>query len=49
MLENSIEYANYVYSNAEFYGMKRNIHNGIIFEMGDYLIDTDEACNPKLR
>ena len=51
MLQNAIEYANYVYSNVEFYsiGRSRKTHKGISFQMSDYFIDTDEACEFESR
>ena len=46
MLENNINYANLVYSGAEFYGGRHTIHRGITFKLGGYLIDTDDMCEP---
>ena len=47
ILQNSIEYANVVFSNVEFSTRNRGrgAHRGIKFQMTDYLIDTDEVCH----
>ena len=47
IFQNSIEYANSVYSNVEFHTTDRRhgVQKGIKFQMTDYLIDNDEACH----
>ena len=47
IFQNSIEYANKVFSNVEFNteNRRRGVHRGIKFQMTDYLIDTDEGCH----
>ena len=51
ILQNSIDYANHVYANVDFYSFdgSQRVHRGIRFIMEDYLIDTDEDCRFQSR